>query len=87
MGLAAITRKGWMTNPRKQGKQNFVVSIVSVVVGTLFIWIFELDCSSDISELFCIQYLGIMSIFLLWGVVSLLGGELLYRINKKTPKK
>ena len=77
MGLAALTRKGWMTNPRKQGRWNFFASIFAIVFGTLYIWIFELDCCRSFRWMLSIQFIGIMSIFLLWGVISLVGGMLL----------
>ena len=35
MGLSALTRKGWQTNPREQGRWNLYASIFGIVVGTI----------------------------------------------------
>lgn len=81
MGLGAVNRKGWQTNPRKQGRWNFYTSIIAVVFGTLLMLIIE--GVEGISY----SYLIGISIFLLWGVVSLFLGVLIGRLQDKANKQ
>lgn len=74
MGLSAITRKGWQTNPRKQGRDNFIASLVGIVVGTAILFFVEED-------FFDTTYLISVLVVLLWGVFCLLLGRWLGKMQ------
>lgn len=77
MGLSALTRRGWKENPRKQGRWNVYVSIFAIIFGTIV----NLLLGEDVEDILSWRYLGIMGLFLLWGLFSLLMGILLDKTN------
>lgn len=72
MGLAAITRKGWVKNPRKQGLRNLEASIFGVAVGNVGFYLFDGELIPWWGDLF----------FLGWGVVSFILGIICDAHNK-----
>lgn len=79
MGLAALTRKGWRTNPKEQGRWNLFASIFGIVVGTIA----NLMMGENVLNT---TYFVVMGIFLLWGIVSFLMGLWLGHIQDKSSK-
>ena len=67
MGLSALTRKGWQTNPKKQGRWNLYASIFGIVVGTIV----NLMMGEEVLNT---TYFIIMGLFLLWGIISFFMG-------------
>ena len=77
MGLAALTRKGWQTDPRRQGKRNFFIAILAIVLGTITLWFIDRE------SILSFEHFLAMSIFLIWGIFSLLMGLWLGHIQDK----
>lgn len=67
MGLSALTRKGWQTNPRRQGRWNLYISILGIVVGTIA----NLLMGENVLNT---TYFVVMGFVLLWGIISFLIG-------------
>lgn len=80
MGLSALTRKGWQTNPREQGRWNLYSSILGIVVGTII----NLLMGESILDT---TYFVVMGLFLLWGIVSFFMGLWLGYLQDKTKNK
>lgn len=74
MGLAAITRKGWKENPRRQGRWNLIASILVCVFSLLVLFLVDGDW---------LDALYILPLFLLWGVFSYVRGIVLDKMNRK----
>lgn len=80
MGLAALTRKGWQTDPRRQGKRNFFIAIFVIVLGTIILWFIDRE------SIFCFEHFIAMSIIFLWGIFGLLTGICFGHIQDKVDK-
>lgn len=79
MGIAAITRKGWKKDPLIQGLWNLKVSVICSLGVPLIGYILGIE---DMTNAIIVA-----PIFLLWGLVSFVGGFILDRLNRKAIKE
>ena len=77
MSAGTLRRKGWRENPRQQGLANFLVAVLVVIFGTL-IGLIVKGC-----DIFSEGYLLMASIFLGWGLLSLVWGLIKSVIDRR----
>lgn len=74
MGMSALTMRGWRENPRREGWSHFIIAIVMIALYTLYNFIWgSFDLFYAISSI----------VVAMWGIVGVVGGELLHWINQK----